>query len=118
MQYARFLGRALQGDFGLSLRYNQPALPLVLASLPATLELLSVAQAELIDSVEVGERVAGPVRLALEVADSAATARKLVAAGAEALADPVLTPWNDLNVRLRAQGGLQLTLFTPSKPAE
>src|SRR5262249_16043741 len=38
VQYARFLGRALVGDFGLSLRYNRPALPLVLASLPATLE--------------------------------------------------------------------------------
>jgi tRNA(Arg) A34 adenosine deaminase TadA/catechol 2,3-dioxygenase-like lactoylglutathione lyase family enzyme len=84
----------------------------------ATLELLSVAQAELIDSVEVGERVAGPVRLALEVADSAETARRLVEAGAEPLADPVLTPWNDLNVRLRAPGGMQLTLFTPSKPAD
>ena len=84
----------------------------------ATLELLSEAQADLIDSVEVGERVAGPVRLALEVADSAATARRLVEAGAAPLADPVLTPWNDLNVRLRAPGGMQLTLFTPSKPAE
>jgi peptide/nickel transport system permease protein len=43
VQYVRFLGRALQGDFGLSLRYNQPALPLVLASLPATLELTGAA---------------------------------------------------------------------------
>jgi tRNA(Arg) A34 adenosine deaminase TadA/catechol 2,3-dioxygenase-like lactoylglutathione lyase family enzyme len=84
----------------------------------ATLELLSEAQAELIDSVEVGARVAGPVRLALEVADSEATARRLVDAGAEQLADPVLTPWNDLNVRLRVPGGMQLTLFTPSKPSE
>jgi lactoylglutathione lyase len=84
----------------------------------ATLELLSEAQAELIDGVEVGKRVAGPVRLALEVADSEKTARRLVEGGAEQLADPVLTPWNDLNVRLRAPGGLQLTLFTPSKSAE
>jgi lactoylglutathione lyase len=81
----------------------------------ATLELLSEAQAELIDRVEVGERVAGPVRLALEVDDSAATARRLAEAGAEALAEPVLTPWNDLNVRLRAPGGMQLTLFTPKR---
>src|SRR5262245_49921893 len=43
VQYVRFLGRALQGDFGLSLRYNQPALPLVLGSLPATLELTGAA---------------------------------------------------------------------------
>jgi catechol 2,3-dioxygenase-like lactoylglutathione lyase family enzyme len=84
----------------------------------ATLELLSEAQAELIDGVEVGRKVAGPVRLALEVADSEETARRLVEGGAEQLADPVLTPWNDLNVRLRAPGGMQLTLFTPSKPAE
>jgi peptide/nickel transport system permease protein len=43
VQYVRFLGRALVGDFGLSLRYNRPALPLVLASLPATLELTAAA---------------------------------------------------------------------------
>jgi uncharacterized glyoxalase superfamily protein PhnB len=78
----------------------------------ATLELLSVAQAELVDSVEVGERVAGPVRIALEVADSVATADELVAAGAERLADPVVTPWAHRNVRVRAPDGMQLTLFT------
>jgi peptide/nickel transport system permease protein len=43
LQYVRFLGRAIVGDFGLSLRYNQPALPLVLAALPATLELTAAA---------------------------------------------------------------------------
>ena len=31
----------------------------------ATLELLATAQAELVDQIEVGERVAGPVRVAL-----------------------------------------------------
>jgi lactoylglutathione lyase len=78
----------------------------------ATLELLSVGQAELVDQVEVGARVAGPVRVALEVADSADLARRLAAGGAEPLADPVVTPWNHRNVRLRAPDGLQLTLFT------
>jgi lactoylglutathione lyase len=78
----------------------------------ATLELLSVSQAELVDQVEVGARVAGPVRVALEVADSAGTAGRLVAAGAQALAEPVVTPWRHRNVRLRAPDGLQLTLFT------
>jgi len=58
----------------------------------ATLELLSVGQAELVDEVEVGSRVAGSVRVALEVADSAAVAGRLVAGGAEALAEPVVTP--------------------------
>jgi lactoylglutathione lyase len=78
----------------------------------ATLELVNEAQAATIDEIEVGRRVAGPVRVALEVADSPALAARLVAAGAEQLADPVQTPWNDLNVRLRAPDGLQLTLFT------
>jgi lactoylglutathione lyase len=78
----------------------------------ATLELLSVGQAELVDRVEVGSRVAGPVRVALEVADSAQTARRLVDGGAEALAEPVVTPWRHRNVRVRGPGGLQLTLFT------
>jgi lactoylglutathione lyase len=78
----------------------------------ATLELVNEAQAATIDEIEVGRRVAGTVRVALEVADSPALAARLVAAGAEQLADPVQTPWNDLNVRLRAPDGLQLTLFT------
>ena len=78
----------------------------------ATLELLSVGQAELVDEVEVGSRVAGPVRVALEVADSAAVARRLVAGGAEALAESVVTPWSHRNVRVRAPDGTQLTLFT------
>src|SRR5215813_1609589 len=43
LQYVRFLRRALVGDFGVSLRYNQLELPLVLASLPAPLELTVAA---------------------------------------------------------------------------
>ena len=86
----------------------------------ATLELLDVAQAELIDSIEVGRRVAGPIRVALEVTDSAATADRLTAAGAAHLGEgPVVTPWRHRNVRLAAPGNLQLTLFTvlPPEPA-
>jgi lactoylglutathione lyase len=79
----------------------------------ATLELLSTDQADLVDEVEAGRRgVAGPVRLALEVEDSATTADELVAGGAERIADPVVTPWSHRNVRLRAPDGMQLTLFT------
>lgn len=43
VQYFEFLGRALQGDFGMSLRYGQPAMTLVLERMPATLELGAVA---------------------------------------------------------------------------
>jgi peptide/nickel transport system permease protein len=39
VQYARFIGGALRGDFGESLRYRRPALALVLERLPATLAL-------------------------------------------------------------------------------
>ncbi len=42
-QYGRFLARAVQGDFGRSLRHQQPTLPLVLARFPATLELALAA---------------------------------------------------------------------------
>src|SRR5712691_3401557 len=38
-QYGRFLTHAVRGDFGLSIRAQQPALSYVLARLPATLQL-------------------------------------------------------------------------------
>ena len=78
----------------------------------ATLELLSVTQSELVDRIEVGEVVSGPIRLALEVKDSQETADALVRAGAQRIGGPVVTPWSHRNVRVRAPDGLQLTLFT------
>jgi predicted enzyme related to lactoylglutathione lyase len=77
----------------------------------ATLEITDPPHAEFIDQVEVGERVAGHIRVAFEVDDSAATTRELEAAGAEVIAEPTRTPWNSLNARLAAPAGLQLTLF-------
>ena len=78
----------------------------------ATLELLDDAQAETVDTIEAGRRVSGPVRLALQVADSADTAERLVLAGAARVAPPVVTPWGDRNARVQAPDGMQLTLFT------
>lgn len=43
IQYFRFLGDLMQGNFGTSFRYNQPALPLVLERLPATMELAAAS---------------------------------------------------------------------------
>lgn len=77
----------------------------------ATVEVADRRQAEFIDRVEVGRRVAGHVRVAFEVADAAATTKTLSEAGAEIIAEPVRTPWNSLNARLTAPDGLQLTLF-------
>lgn len=78
----------------------------------ATLELLDEAQAAAVDEIEAGARVSGTVRIALEVDDSESTARWLIAAGAEEVAPPVLTPWGDRNARVRAPDGMQLTLFS------
>src|SRR5207244_11662951 len=43
VQYTRFVGGALRGDFGESLRYRRDALGLVLERLPATLLLAASA---------------------------------------------------------------------------
>ncbi len=77
-----------------------------------TLELLDERQAAHVDQVEAGLRVSGVVRLAVEVADSERTARRLVEAGAEEVAAPVTTPWGDRNARVRTPDGMQLTLFS------
>lgn len=77
----------------------------------ATLEIANPAQKRMIDEVEVGRQVAGKYRVALEVADSAATTDRLVAGGAELVAAPTETPWRSRNARLEAPAGLQITLF-------
>jgi methylmalonyl-CoA/ethylmalonyl-CoA epimerase len=78
----------------------------------ATLELFDERQAESVDRIEAGNRVSGPVRLAIEVDDLDGTAQRLVAGGAAAEAEPVVPPWGGRNVRLRAPDGMQLTLFS------
>ena len=82
----------------------------------ATLEIADPAQAEFIDQVEVGRRVAGQIRVAFEVADSGATARELVAGGASVVAPATRTPWGTMNARLDAPAGLHLTLFSDAPP--
>jgi methylmalonyl-CoA/ethylmalonyl-CoA epimerase len=78
----------------------------------ATIELFDERQAESVDQIEAGQRVSGPVRLAVEVTELDATAERLVAAGAEAVAPPVVPPWGGRNARLRSPDGMQLTLFS------
>lgn len=43
VQYARFAGGIVRGDFGESLRHRQPAIELVIERLPATFELAAAA---------------------------------------------------------------------------
>jgi predicted enzyme related to lactoylglutathione lyase len=83
----------------------------LLAAGRGTLELIEPAYAEHIDAVEVGRRVAGHVRVAFRVDDTAAAAARLEEAGARVVAPPTETPWRSLNARLEAPAGLQLTLF-------
>lgn len=78
----------------------------------ATLEISDPPYAAYIDEVEVGRRVAGPIRVAFEVADAAAATGAAEDAGARVLAQPTTTPWNSSNARLEAPAGLQITLFT------
>lgn len=77
----------------------------------ATLELANTAQVEMIDSVEVGRRVAPHVRVALEVDDAEAVTEAAVTGGAGLIAEPTRTPWRSLNSRLDAPADVQLTLF-------
>jgi len=81
----------------------------------ATLEITDPVHAAYIDRVEVGRRVAGHIRIALEVADARAVTDRALAGGASLTAEPVVTPWNSLNSRLDAPAGLQLTLFEELK---
>jgi len=78
----------------------------------ATLEIADPAQAEFIDRVEVGRRVAGHIRIAFEVGDSTEMADQLVSGGATLVAGATVTPWQTVNARLEAPAGLQLTLFS------
>ncbi|MCV2892819.1 ABC transporter permease [Lentibacter sp. XHP0401] len=43
VQFGRFIGNAIQGDFGISYRLQQPVMELILQRLPATLELALVS---------------------------------------------------------------------------
>jgi lactoylglutathione lyase len=104
--YRDVLGLAQVADFS-----SDDGQVVLLSAGRATLEVVDARQAEYIDRVEVGRRVAGQVRVAFEVADAASTTDRLTTGGAEVLAPPTRTPWNSLNARLEAPGGLQLTLF-------
>lgn len=78
----------------------------------ATLELADPPHAAYVDDIEVGRPVAGHIRVAFQVDDTAAATAVLAAAGATIIAGPVPTPWKSLNARLDGPAGLQLTLFS------
>lgn len=77
----------------------------------ATLEIFDERQAEVIDDLEVGKRVSGKIRFALQVPDLKAALERMIANGATLVHEPVMTPWGDHNVRLQDPDGMQITLF-------
>lgn len=77
----------------------------------AALEIFDPAYAASVDQIEAGERVSGQIRFAFEVPDIHTAMERALQYGATLVHKPVLTPWQDLNVRLRSPEGLQITLF-------
>jgi catechol 2,3-dioxygenase-like lactoylglutathione lyase family enzyme len=77
----------------------------------AALEIFDQTQAQTIDQIEVGDRVSGQIRFALQVPDLKAAMERMLAHGATLVHPPVFTPWGDHNVRLQDPDGMQITLF-------
>lgn len=77
----------------------------------ASLEIFDPDYAAGIDQIEAGARVSGAIRFAFEVPDLPTALTRALQYDAVQVHEPVLTPWGDWNVRLRAPGGMQITLF-------
>lgn len=97
---------------------NDQGQALVLNMGNATLEIFDEAQAETIDQIEVGRRISGQIRFALQVPDLKAAMERLLAHGATLVHSPIMTPWGDYNVRLQEPDGMQITLFQISADKE
>jgi len=81
----------------------------------ASLELIDKKHAERIDEIEVGRRVSGPIRLALNVGNNIElTVGEVVRAGGKSVAGPVEAPWGTKVARVQAPDGMQITLFEKS----
>jgi lactoylglutathione lyase len=89
---------------------------IVLRAQKATLEIVNDPQAAMIDQIEAGRRVAGPIRLAFQVEDVQSAVAEGQRAGANLIGGPVKTPWGHRNARLTDIAGNQLTLFEVPRP--
>jgi methylmalonyl-CoA/ethylmalonyl-CoA epimerase len=77
----------------------------------AVLEIFDPDYAASVDQLEAGERVSGQIRFAFKVPDIHAALESALQYGATLVHEPILTPWNDLNARVRSPEGLQITLY-------
>jgi methylmalonyl-CoA/ethylmalonyl-CoA epimerase len=90
---------------------NEDGRALILELGRGTLEIFNERQAEIVDRIEVGQRVSGQIRFALQVPDVDAAVVRLLQHGATLVHEPIVTPWGDRNARVQAPDGLQVTLF-------
>ena len=79
-----------------------------------TLEIFDPIYANAVDQLEVGERVSGQIRFAFQVPDVRLAVKNAQQYGAALVREPVMTPWGDLNARVKSPDGLQVTLFQTS----
>lgn len=82
-----------------------------LLTIGAALEIFDKDYAAGVDQSEAGERVSGQNPFAFAVPDTHAALERTLQFWATLMHEPVLTLWQDLNVRLRSPEGLQITLF-------
>jgi catechol 2,3-dioxygenase-like lactoylglutathione lyase family enzyme len=80
----------------------------------ATLEVFDEKQANTVDQIEVGRRVSGKIRFALQVPDLDAATERLSSHGATLVHSPVETPWGDRTARFEDPDGMQITLYQVS----
>lgn len=77
----------------------------------AILEIFDTDYARSVDEFEVGQKMSGRIRFAFQVDDVYVAVERALKFGATLVHEPVLTPWNDLNARIKSPEGLQITLF-------
>ena len=76
-----------------------------------TLEIFDDAYAAGVDQIEVGQRVSGQIRFALQVSDLDAALERIKAHGGVIVHEAVVTPWGDRNARVQSPDGMQITLY-------
>jgi catechol 2,3-dioxygenase-like lactoylglutathione lyase family enzyme len=87
---------------------------IILEAGKASLELIDQRDAVEIDQIEVGKRIAGTVRLALNIGENIEQASKtFIEGGAIPLAEIKQAPWSKVR-RLQDPAGMQFTLFENS----
>jgi len=106
---------ALREDLGLEevARFGEGDADAVLLEVGgATIEIGNQAHTDGIDEIETGRRGSPQLRLALEVADTAAATEALASRpGVRVLGGPARTPWGSVNARLSLADGVEVTLF-------